>query len=468
MYTKTEEKIIEIGRTESIEAYKNDEILKRFSTYVFSFNQQLDWSCQDLKFFFKGLVLCEKFFKWQGGSVAANIFALQRLEPMLTAQENIDLLNWAFENRGWNKYTPTGSNYPLCKSYNEMLEADAWKAKRIKQHDSNTVEQQESKKQKEIIKQKRHSEGQKKSKARSEELKEEMRSFCLKDIKKKTEMIKNGELTFPINMLPDEEIDLFYHHVVFSKDERKRFLSTLPRNRSTSQRIRQLKDDIRTEKKEKANLAYKHKVRTKRVGYITSFFGIIISSIPVLIVLYLIFYLPIKCGDESAQKTADKMKAQAIERDIREFEDAQKILRNESEHESNKTTTHGEKLKSAAEQGDVKAQYLLGIMYYLGKSVDEEAVRDYQEALKWFRLAAENRNADAMYALSLMYFNGQGVKNNKYIAYMWSDIAARNGNENAKEMRDSYIEMYSMKSEQILKAQELVDECIEKNYKDCG
>ena len=298
MRTKAEKKIIEIGKTENIIVYQDDGDLKNFmfsdercGSQRFNPDWVKDWSPADVKIFFKGLVLCEKFFEWHGGSGAINIFVFQYLREILSNQEEIDLLNWAFKNRGSNPYTPTGfRRHDWCESYDDMLKQDKRTVRQYEQHDLNMKKQQESKKEKEIIMQEQHSERQKKYKAHSEELKEEMRSFCLKNIKKKTEIIKNDELTFPINMLPDEEIDLFYHHVVFSKDERKRFLRTLPRNKGTSQRIRQLKVDIRTEKKEKANLAYKHKVRTERIDNIRGFFLIIISYIPILIILYLVLH----------------------------------------------------------------------------------------------------------------------------------------------------------------------------------
>jgi hypothetical protein len=134
----------------------------------------------------------------------------------------------------------------------------------------------------------RHSKRREKYKARSEELREKMRDFCIHNVKKKTKIIKNNKLTFPINMLPDEEIDLFYHHVVFSKDEIKCFLTTLPRNRSTTQRIRQLKVDIRTEKKEKANL--------KLPNLIILFFAYSVALIPLLVGLYVGIWLMFVSG----------------------------------------------------------------------------------------------------------------------------------------------------------------------------
>ena len=42
------------------------------------------------------------------------------------------------------------------------------------------------------------------------------------------------------------------------------------------------------------------------------------------------------------------------------------------------------RLKALAEQGDAKAQYKLGTMYYFGHGVPQ----DYWEAVRWYRKAA--------------------------------------------------------------------------------
>ena len=51
-----------------------------------------------------------------------------------------------------------------------------------------------------------------------------------------------------------------------------------------------------------------------------------------------------------------------------------------------------------AEQGDAKAQYNLGQMYYEGQGVPQ----DHKEAVKWYRLAAEQGDPDAEYHLDFL------------------------------------------------------------------
>ncbi|MBF0585254.1 MAG: SEL1-like repeat protein, partial [Magnetococcales bacterium] len=48
-------------------------------------------------------------------------------------------------------------------------------------------------------------------------------------------------------------------------------------------------------------------------------------------------------------------------------------------------------IRSAAEQGDTKAQYLLGAGYAEGRGV----LQDFQEAVQWFQKAADKGDAEA-------------------------------------------------------------------------
>jgi len=154
-----------------------------------------------------------------------------------------------------------------------------------------------------------------------------------------------------------------------------------------------------------------------------------------------------------------------------------------------------------AEQGHVGAQYSLGLIYDAGKV----GLPQNSEAVKWYRLAAEQGheeaqhnlvlmyalkgdyataykelkpfaeqgNEEAQYNLGLMYARGEGVIEDDVIAHMWFNIAANcvckgvtNVVENAKKGRDALAQ--KMTPEQITKAQKLADECIKKDYKDCG
>ena len=62
-----------------------------------------------------------------------------------------------------------------------------------------------------------------------------------------------------------------------------------------------------------------------------------------------------------------------------------------------------------------------------------------------------------------MYANGHGVGQNNVTAYAWCDIAATNGNQNAKNGKS--VVAKKMTPDQIAKAGELVKEMVKKNPK---
>jgi hypothetical protein len=76
-----------------------------------------------------------------------------------------------------------------------------------------------------------------------------------------------------------------------------------------------------------------------------------------------------------------------------------------------------------AEQGNVKGQVALGIMYYLGQGVR----RNIAEAEKWFRLAANQGDSGAQAMLGSMYVNGAGVPKNYVEAMKWYRLSADQG-----------------------------------------
>jgi len=62
-------------------------------------------------------------------------------------------------------------------------------------------------------------------------------------------------------------------------------------------------------------------------------------------------------------------------------------------------------LSLAADQGEPRAQYLLGVMYRYGRGVPQ----DYKMAEQWYSKASEQGNSYAQRALAEMYFSGLGV-----------------------------------------------------------
>src|ERR1700722_6609033 len=61
---------------------------------------------------------------------------------------------------------------------------------------------------------------------------------------------------------------------------------------------------------------------------------------------------------------------------------------------------------------------------------------DYAAVLRLWTPLAEHGDARAQSSLGLMYSNGRGVSQDYVSAYMWFDLAAAGGNEEAEKSRD--------------------------------
>lgn len=85
-----------------------------------------------------------------------------------------------------------------------------------------------------------------------------------------------------------------------------------------------------------------------------------------------------------------------------------------------------------AEQGNGKAQHILGAIYYAGKEVK----KDYKKAVKWTRLAAEQGDSKGQYNLGTLYLNGRGVRKDYIKAYMWFSLSGAQGDKAAIKERD--------------------------------
>ena len=86
---------------------------------------------------------------------------------------------------------------------------------------------------------------------------------------------------------------------------------------------------------------------------------------------------------------------------------------------------------------------------------------DYETAVRLYRKAAEQGDALAQSELGAMYFNGQGVPRDDVLAYMWLDLAAAQGSQDAPEGYDASLSFRRvhvakfMTREQIAEAQGL-------------
>jgi len=110
----------------------------------------------------------------------------------------------------------------------------------------------------------------------------------------------------------------------------------------------------------------------------------------------------------------------------------------------------------AADQGHEEAQYKLGEMYFYGYGY----ISDYKEAVKWYRLSAEQGHSSAQEMLGVMYKNGKGVTTDYVKAHKWFNIAGASQNSSARRDREK-IEKF-MTHGQITEAHKLAREWMEK------
>ena len=87
-----------------------------------------------------------------------------------------------------------------------------------------------------------------------------------------------------------------------------------------------------------------------------------------------------------------------------------------------------EKAISKAKAGDAEAQYQMGLKYYNGRvNVDV----DYKKAFEWYQKAAEQGHVKAQNNLGLMYQTGQGTSKDIQKAIYWYEKAVEQGNVKA-------------------------------------
>lgn len=86
------------------------------------------------------------------------------------------------------------------------------------------------------------------------------------------------------------------------------------------------------------------------------------------------------------------------------------------------------------DEGKNQARVLIGTLYENGLGVR----RDYDAAMRWYRLAAERNFSHAFYAIGVMYEKGRGVPEDLRQAREWMKKAADRGFEDAKKWLASH------------------------------
>jgi TPR repeat protein len=90
---------------------------------------------------------------------------------------------------------------------------------------------------------------------------------------------------------------------------------------------------------------------------------------------------------------------------------------------------------------------------------------DYMPAIRLFRPLAEQGNRKAQNVLGVMFRRGEGVPRNSARAHMWFSFAAARGDAKAKaELRDV---SRTMTREEISQAEAMARACEASNYREC-
>jgi localization factor PodJL len=85
-------------------------------------------------------------------------------------------------------------------------------------------------------------------------------------------------------------------------------------------------------------------------------------------------------------------------------------------------------LQRAAEAGDARAEYELGVRHVTGRGL----ARDTAEGARWFERAAVKGHASAQYNLGVMFERGLGVELNDDVAFYWYRLAAEQAHPRAQ------------------------------------
>ena len=90
---------------------------------------------------------------------------------------------------------------------------------------------------------------------------------------------------------------------------------------------------------------------------------------------------------------------------------------------------------------------------------------DYMPAIRLFRSLAEQGNAKAQNVLGVMFRKGEGVPKNPARAHMWFSFAAKRGEAGAKaELREV---SRTMTAQEISQAEAMAKACEASNYRAC-
>lgn len=103
-------------------------------------------------------------------------------------------------------------------------------------------------------------------------------------------------------------------------------------------------------------------------------------------------------------------------------------------------------LTRLAEQGDARAQAMLGLLYEYGHGVPQ----DYAVAAWWYGCAAERGDAGGQYLLGLLYDKGRGVPQDVVLSQKWLILAAARA---GRQERSTYARIRDAVASKMSRAQ---------------
>src|ERR1700723_2675759 len=90
---------------------------------------------------------------------------------------------------------------------------------------------------------------------------------------------------------------------------------------------------------------------------------------------------------------------------------------------------------------------------------------DYMPAIRLFRPLAEQGNARAQHLIGVMYHKGEGVARNSVRAFAWFSLAAAHGDRDAQATLREVSQ--TMTPDELSQARDMAQACETSNYRSC-
>jgi TPR repeat protein len=90
---------------------------------------------------------------------------------------------------------------------------------------------------------------------------------------------------------------------------------------------------------------------------------------------------------------------------------------------------------------------------------------DYMPAIRLFRPLAEQGNARAQHLIGVMYHKGEGVARNSVRAFAWFSLAAAHGDRDAQAKLREVSQ--TMTPDELSQARDMAQACETSNYRSC-